>query len=296
MGQELWTSLITGYRRKGTRLSELRELVEDGITAHAILEPLKSSLADVPVEGVTQALKQRDFDVAGVKNEPNGRVVGWVTRESLKLGHVRDYMQPITTEQLIADGTPLPMLLKVLRRTLYTFVLVGPEVAGIVTRADLNKPPVRIYLFGLVSLLEMHLSFWVQAEYPDESWQSELSAGRFEAAKRIRDERRKRNQDPFLYQCLQFCDKRDLLVAKQTLREQLGLGTSAAALAFFKKAEDLRNVLAHSQQDLVDGSSWEDLIDIVQGIENVVQTSDQFVEEKARGIGGDYRDELWSAA
>lgn len=41
---------------------------------------------------------------------------------------------------------------------------------GIVTFADLNKPPVRVYLFGLVSLLEVHLRFWIRTAYSDGSW------------------------------------------------------------------------------------------------------------------------------
>jgi len=296
VGYELWTSPITGYRRKGTRLAELRTLIDDGITAHAILEPLKSVNVNAPAGEAAEALKRRDFDVAGVKGEAHEPVVNWVLTDSLKGGHVRDHMQPISTDHLVSDATPLPTLLGVLKKKPYTFVLIGPDVSGIITRADLNKPPVRVYLFGLISLLEMHLSFWAQAEYPNDSWQAELSPRRLEAAKKIQEDRRKRNQDPFLVQCLQFCDRRDLAIGKDALRDRLGLGSEEAALNFLKKAEDLRNVLAHSHHDLADGSSWEELIDVVERIESVVKNSDRCVEEKARVLGAQYNDALWTGA
>ena len=220
-------------------------------------------------------LRRRDFDVAGVQLRPDGRVIGSVTRESLKDGLVRDHVQPITAEELISDATPLPSVLTVLKGRQHTFVLIGPEVRGIVARADLNKPPVRVYLFGLISLLEMHLGFWVRAAYAKDSWQRKLTAKRLAAARGLQADRRKRNQDVSLVECLQFCDKRDLVLAREELRASLCLGTKAHALGRLKGAEDLRNLLAHSQQHLVKGSSWEELIGLVEWAESVVHTSDQ---------------------
>lgn len=98
MGHELWTSPITGYRRRGTRFSELRSLTEGGITVHAILEPLKSCPADAPASEAARMLRQRDFDVAGMKEEPEGKVVAWVMRNELKCGLVRDHARCLTAD------------------------------------------------------------------------------------------------------------------------------------------------------------------------------------------------------
>jgi hypothetical protein len=42
---------------------------------------------------------------------------------------------------LIADSTSLSGVLGTLKKRQFTFVMVGSEISGIVTRADLNKPP-----------------------------------------------------------------------------------------------------------------------------------------------------------
>src|SRR5690348_13463229 len=151
MGYQLWTSPITGYRRTGTRLRELRHLFEDGITAQAILEPLQSCSSGASAVEVAQLLQVRDFDVVGVQEQPEGDVIGFVSRDSLQTGFVRDYLQKVTAGHLISDATPLASLLSILKNRERTFVLVGQHVRGIITRADLNKPPVRVYLFGLIS-------------------------------------------------------------------------------------------------------------------------------------------------
>lgn len=281
MGYQLWTSPITGYRRRGTRLSELRALVDVGITARHILEPLQSCPADASATDMGELLGQREFDVAGVKASEDGPVFGFVTRESLTTGAVRDHVALLTPEQLLAESTPVPIVLSVLKSRQRMFVLVGPDVKGIVTRTDLNKPPLRIYLFGLVSLLEMHLSFWVRAEYDERAAREALSDGRVRFAERIQEERRSRGHETDLLDCLQMCDKRDLLLKRERVCGQLGLTDKRDAIDRLKRAEALRDLLAHGQQNLVDGSSWEGVIEQVEWMESVVHTSDALVEEKA---------------
>jgi hypothetical protein len=196
---------------------------------------------------------------------------------------------------LVSDATPLPSVLTTLKERSHSFVLIGSAVRGIVTRADLNKPPVRVYLFGLVSLLEMHLGFWIRVTYPDTTWEAELGTGRLDAARALQAERQKRGHEASLLGCIQFCDKRDLVAAKGDLRDRLGLGNERDAIRLLRRAEDLRNLLAHSQQDLVQGSSWEELIGIVQSIEKVVDTSDARVEEEAKAVATGGLDGLWAS-
>lgn len=296
MGYELWTSPITGYRRKGTRLAELRALIDSGITAHAILEPLQSCALASEAFHVAQILEKRDFDLCGVKTDPQGPVVGWVERSTLTTGIVADHLLPINANQLASDGTPLPSLMGALRTRSHMFILIGTDVAGIVTRADLNKPPVRVYMFTLISLLEMHLGFWVRVEYPDDTWINRLRPNRLEAAIAVRDERRAKNQDPFLIDCLQFCDKRDLVLLSKRLRTQLKLGGKSKADSLLKCVEKLRNNLAHSQHDLVDGTTWEDIIGVIEQTEEIVRNSDQQVELMALGHSLRDDDGLWASA
>ena len=142
MADQLWVSPITGYRRRGTRLSELRDLLGAGITAHAILEPLRSCREDADSLEMRSLLELRDFDVAGVCN-PQGAVIGHVSRVDLVDGFVRDHTQAIKTDVLLSNGTPLPEVLSTLKRIPFAFVLIGAQVRGIVARTDINKPPVR---------------------------------------------------------------------------------------------------------------------------------------------------------
>ncbi len=281
MGYQLWTSPITGYRRRGTRLSELRELLDGGITAHAILELLQSCPADADAVEVAKSLGVKEFDFAGVQFQEDGPVAGFVLRSELKNGTVQDHIQQLTEEHLIADSTPLAGLFTVLNKRESVFVLIGPDVKGIVTRADLNKPAVRIYLFSLISLLEMHLAFWIQIEYQNDAWKDNLSKNRLKKAEDLQSKKRSRNQGTRFEDCLQFCDKRDLVLGCQKLLKYLGLENTDECYELLIQAEDLRNLLAHSQQDVIEGTSWENLFKLVEWIENFLHRSDDLVEQEA---------------
>src|SRR5437870_1096927 len=100
MARELWTSPITGYRRKGTRLAELRSTLA-GITARAILEPLQSCPADASATEIADLLRRRDFDVAGVKAKETGPVIGFVEACSLKGGIVGDFARDLRADCLV---------------------------------------------------------------------------------------------------------------------------------------------------------------------------------------------------
>jgi hypothetical protein len=222
------------------------------------------------------------FDIAGVQESKDGPVVGFVVREELQQGNISAHLKPFSAADLISDSTTLTDLLSFLRKRERAFILLGPSVTGIVTRADLNKPPVRIYLFGIISLLEMHLQYWVNEAYPNESWRSVLTAGRLGEANKFQEERKVLGEDLALIDCIQFCDKSSLLTKKADLIANLKLVSKTKAEELFKRAQDLRNLLAHSQSDLAQSTSWEARIALIEKIVNVIQRSDELVGQRTQ--------------
>lgn len=295
MGYQLWTSPITGYRRKGTRLSELRSVLAARIGARTILEPIQCCPIDAPATEMRDLLGERGFDVAGVMDDPTGPVIGFVISKELSEGTVGNHKKPLNAEHLVSDATPIADLLRVLRAKERAFVLIGPEVKGIVTLADLNKPPIRVYLFGLVSLLEMHLRFWIRNAYSDGSWKERLKDKRLEYANKLQAERQKRNQQIDLLDCLQFCDLSDLLLGNEDLRNRLGIESKRKGEELLGEAEKLRDRLAHSQQELVEGTSWQELIDLIEQMEALVHRSDDAVEHEAKSSKKD-GPSLWTVS
>jgi len=273
----LWISERTGRRRTGTRVSELRRLFEIGITARVIQEPLQCCASYELGSEITEKMVQLDFDVLGVKHSENEPAIGYVNRCDLKPSRCRDSLHAFEVCDLISDSTPLINVLPILRDKPRVFILSGNSVTGIITRADLQKPPVRILLFGLVSLLEIHLSYLVRKLYTDNSWKRKLKKTRLLSANRLMKQRLARNENMDLIDCLQFCDKRDLVTAHSDVCKILDLKSKNTGKDLLGNIEKLRDKLAHSQ-DIVEGTTWEKIIDIAGSIEKLIQRSEKYVE------------------
>ena len=143
------------------------------------------------------------------------------------------------------------------------------EVGGVVTRTDLQDPPVRMWLFGLITLIEMRFLELIELRFQDDGWQKYLSNRRLEKALALQAERQRRNQDPRLLDCLQFSDKAQILVRDETLRIQIGFASRRRGEETIKSLEKLRNNLAHAQ-DIV-ALDWETIVNLSENLETVIE-------------------------
>ena len=87
------------------------------------------------------------------------------------------------------------------------FVNVLGQVGGIVTKTDLQKPPVRMWLFGMITIIEMGLTRLIEDGLSRWAWRECLSEARLQKAEALLEERKRRNQDLDLLDCLQFSDR-----------------------------------------------------------------------------------------
>jgi hypothetical protein len=202
-------------------------------------------------------MQQGGFHVLGVSMR--GQVVGYVCSEKLQLGPVGRQAECLLPEQVIDGETPLLILLGGLATRHWMFVRKESEIAGFVSRSDLQRAPVRMLLFGLISLFEMLLLELVQQNYSERSIMTTLTEKRLDQALHLHAERSKRGEELHLADCLQIADKRDLLLSVEGLVQRLGFESNKSANRFFVDVEQLRDRLVHAN-DLIAGSSWEEVL------------------------------------
>src|SRR5437773_2261974 len=242
---------------------DLRELFDQNITMRHIAEPLTSFDADYPASAVRLFMEDRDYDVVGVRHDR--LVSGYVKRSDLDDGTLGEHICRFVSSDRLPDTTPLVDVFEALRDSSHVFVLLLGQVGGIVTRGDLQKAPVRMWLFGLVCLIEMQLLRIIREHYPNDAWKSLLSDGRLAKAKDYHNDRRRRNEAIDLADCLQFADKRDIVLATTELRSTAGLEPKGSGERLLKDLEKLRDNLAHAQ-DIVTGY-WPKLVDLARDAE-----------------------------
>jgi hypothetical protein len=258
----------------GSSYYDMQRTFLSGVTLRDIAEPLISFDETTAAAVARAAMQSQRTAVAGVRVD--GHVAGYVLLDDLGEGQCGDGMLPFEEHLVLPDSTSLVDVVLTLVESPFAFVRVLGEVGGLVSREDLQDPPVRMWLFGIVTIMEMYYLRMIERHMGGGEWRQYLSDGRIAKAEHLLEERRRRGQDPRLLDCLQFGDKAQIVVRDQTLRELAGFQSRNRAEYATKMVERLRNNLAHTQ-DIV-AFDWQTIVILAENIDRLLHW-----DESARG-------------
>jgi hypothetical protein len=237
--------------------SELHALLGDWLRTRHLTQPLESIDKDQDVPALK--FPARSLSVLGVSHR--GEVIGSIKVDALSDNDWQSQLRPLSDDQVIDGDASLLALITRLARRHWLFVRQAGRIDGFVSRSDLQRPPFRMLLFGLISLFEMRLLHLVQRHYSEAQVAEVLNASRLQKARRLHNDRKMRGEELHLTDCLQIADKRDLLLAVPHCSTSLGFDSNNKATMFFGKVEAIRDRLVHAN-DLVAGSSWEEVLQV----------------------------------
>ncbi len=242
----------------------LRRVFLENFSAADIAEPLASFDACSPAAEVLAAMTRRAYKVAGIRRD--GTICGYVRLEELAGGLCGDALHSFDEGDVVSASTGFPELVLRLNDRQRLFVNVLGQVGGIVTKTDLQKPPVRMWLFGMITIIEMGLTRLIETAYPHGEWQQFLSEGRLQKAAALLEERRRRNQELDLLDCLQFSDRGQIVLRNEDLRKRAGFQSRSRGEQTVKELEALRNNLAHSQ-DII-ACDWDIIVKLTEYLDS----------------------------
>jgi hypothetical protein len=232
-------------RLSGFDNNDLKRLFIDAFMARDIAEGLLSFDVDTSCKKVEKSLRHQRREIASIRM--GGGVQGYVRLSDLGAGNCADCLRHFTVDQVVSDSATFSDVIHVLTRHDYCFVTMLGNVTGVIGRDDINKPMVRMWLFGIVTIIEMILVQLIHEHFPNDDWQQTLSVGRLQKARDIQTERQRRNVYCELIDCLQLSDKGQILFEDSAALQKLGFETKSAAKRVLKELESLRNHLAHAQ-------------------------------------------------
>ena len=236
-------------------IEDLREIFEKGIKARHITEPFCSFDESAIAQDVKKFLDTKNFDVIGVRT--NGIINGYACRRDLTEGKLSKYFKEFDPRELLPDTTSILEVLEVIIEFNHIFVLSFGRVAGIITRGDLQKVPIRMWLFSLISLIEMQMLRIIRERFPENSWDKLISTGRKEKVEELFMKRKKKNEEIDLLDCLEFCDKYTIISQTEDILEKLQYDKNDFC-TLLKNLRKLRDNLAHVQDIIT--ANWPSII------------------------------------
>jgi len=253
-----WNSIRSESGQHGIRL------FTEAFAARDIQEPLLSFDAETINMRPPGEWPWAKATIAGVRE--NGLVTGYLTRDEQK-GEPPPRIRQIDQRQLVGLESSLVDVIHVLTHFTYCFVELEGTVVGVISRLDIEKPVVRMWLFGFIILIEVQIVTLIRAEWPDNGWVGLVSEGRLEKARQLQSERMRRGYPADLLDCLQFSDKLQIAIQNQEFTEALGFGSTSAAKKALKDLESLRNNLAHGQD--ITRHDWPPIVRLARRIQQL---------------------------
>jgi hypothetical protein len=245
-------------------------LFTEAFTASEIAQPLRSFDSERGADALLALAAREDLEVAGLRRD--GVCIGYLSPHARVSADPVDLLRTFEPAQVVQRDAPLSEVVHVLTHYDFCFVTAMGDVAGVITRGDMQQPVVRMWLFGIVTLLEMEVLERIRTRWPDGGWTGLVSANRLDKAQKLLAERRRRGQHVDLADCLQFGDKARILMNDDEQRLAFGFRTAGAAKRVMSDLESLRNNLAHAQ-DIVT-YDWPQIARLARNIEERLRQQD----------------------
>ena len=198
------------------------------------------------LSAVVPQSKEKQYDYLPVIDDEGSKIVGLLNtgklvQNSSCKGLVREYSHPLSEGNLIGADASILDFIKDADSNPCRLIVSESEIIGLVTLSDLQRLPVRVALFALVTGLERTMAGAISKQYADENeWWELLNEGR---QKKVREKVAKSKQDNGFVNTLlftEFCDKRDILL--HLFPSSLG----KEKLRHLKEIEKLRDKVAHA--------------------------------------------------
>jgi hypothetical protein len=190
-----------------------------------------------------QFLAERGYDAAPIEA---GRPSLFVDREGLvgRSGTALENAQPLDAPRLVTSTLSLADGVRLLRELPYYFVMEGDRLAGIVTRADLQRQAVSMVLLGFILASEVGMNALIQARLGD-GWMDHLGGNWATEVERLYQERVRSNAELTRLDCLMLHQRLSLLGKSPDVCSELGHGSKTSFAKWARTLTDLRDTLAH---------------------------------------------------
>ncbi|GGL64349.1 CBS domain-containing protein [Halocalculus aciditolerans] len=235
---------------------------------------------NTPPRDAAAWLHETGYDAAPVyaDNEP----VGFIHKDDVTTDDdgdtLDDHLTPLTIHYMISGDTQFTDVLSALVEQPVYFLGGHNHVTGILTRADLNTAPARIYLFDRITYLEEHLRELILDTKP--AWKdTPVTAAELDDIETRYEDAQAANVALDELHYAQFSTLETIVTSVDACWQTCGFSTKGSADSRLHAVTDLRNDVAHanllventtSNDFLSSGRTTENLYDTLETIHNVL--------------------------
>jgi len=214
-----------------------------------VTEPDFCTRKDNPLT-ILDIMNKENYDIMPLKE--NGKLTGYVERNLLEeKKQIQQATQQITVDLIVSADTCVHEMVDLFQRSRFFFVNKGNDLVGLVTYADLDKIPMRTWLYILISQFEFLLLELIKKFCRTRAWLSKLTPERLDKIKNLHDKKMENDTDISLEDCLNLGDMIELLECDSKLRSFVGYKSKSSCKKACSGLDDLRNNVMHPSNSLI---------------------------------------------
>ena len=224
----------------------LDQTFTSGLSAGDLAEPLLSIDENQSFSMAAALMQSRNVSVLGIRRD--GLVTGWICKDDQGGTTVGESARTFLPSCVLEMDASFDSVLTRFVESDHVFIQWLGEVGAVISRRDLQKPALRMWLFGAITIFDANLTWAIQQMYPDDAWHPLISAGRLGKARTLHEMRLVRGTECTLVDCLQIKDKTDIVFSDRANMAALGIASRNESERITGAVEKLRNHLAHAQE------------------------------------------------
>lgn len=214
------------------------DILENIFSRDITVKSISIATHSVALKTAKRICKEKNYDVHLVQEGGS--------KEIMLYRKADQSVQPLNVNDVVSDSTPVFDVLRILQNQPYLFVKEKDKITRIVTRADWDSIPVRIFLFGMISLFEHQIrDFTIKKEF---DWEQDIPSDSLKSAKKHFSKKKKIDQEVRLIDVLYFPDLKYIIQKHfEEFENKIGFEYLKKVLESLEKLRELRNDLAHSK-------------------------------------------------
>lgn len=192
-------------------------------------------------------LTEKGYDAAPVSAD--GDLVGFLYKDDVTTEDtgetLAEYLTPLTIDYMISGDAGVPAILAALMEYPVYFLGGHNHVTGVLTRADLNTAPTRIYLYDRITYLEELLRELILDTTPE--WKdTPVTVGELDDIEARYEDAQAANVALDEIHYAQFSTLKTIITSVTDCWEVCGFSTKATAESRLHEVTQLRNDVAHA--------------------------------------------------
>ena len=230
------------------------------------------------IETLRNYSEKNNYDILLIKKKNNR--IAYIESEDIKnCKNVKEILNNISEEEKITIDTQMPKIIDKFKEFPHVFVYDKKNLfKGVITYADLNKPPLYSYLYIFISNFERLLRNVIEIKYEKDNWLKKLSDGNKREVGSIFIESKAKEIELSLLECTTITQLKEILSKEKEITSLDCYKGKKSYESKLNKIIGYRNGIMHNRKIIKSKENYADFYEFLYDFCNQIKEIKNYIK------------------